>query len=381
VTARRYVQRDRILALEGEIDLGFTPVERAELPAASWLISLELEGYCAARWPVLLARGAHQQGEVNLYRPDEVGDAFLHVPGGMVTLGGDPNAVHPIHRQDVFVPDFAIARFPVTMGEYCEFLDDISRECPPELVEKRAPRDLPGSERGGLSELLVHRDRAGRWTPNEQIIEGEACKLFPSSEGHLWRVPVCLIDWFDAMAFCSWLGVRLGTEVRLATEAEWEKAARGGDGRLWPWGNHFDPTFCHMRESRPYAGQPEPIGSFTTDESPYGVRDMAGGMREWVADIFSEKTAAELGAIPEPAAGAPRGTSGLRMTRSGGWVTDQAWTRSASRGALWALQRGMATTFRLAKSLSRSETADTRAGKVGAGMPRNSSIPSSGGRV
>jgi len=355
VIARRFIERDRLLVLEEARDLGPSPVIRAQLPAGSWLITLELDGYREARWPVVLGRGAQCEGDVKLYREAQIGEGFVYVPGSTVVLGGDPGAVHPIQRQEVFVPDFAIARFPVTMREYCEFLDDLERQAPRELVEKRAPRDLPGSERGGVSGLLVHKDAHGHWVPNgEQIIEGEACELFPPSAGHASRVPVCLIDWFDARAYASWLGRKLGVELRLATEAEWEKAARGADERIWPWGNRFDPTFCHMRESRRYAGQPEPIGSFPSDESPYGVRDMAGGMREWVSDVFGDKSADELAAAAEPPPDAQRGTSGIRMTRSGGWVTDRAWTRAASRGPLWALQRGMATTFRVAKSLSGS---------------------------
>jgi serine/threonine-protein kinase len=162
---------------------------------------------------------------------------------------------------------------------------------------------------------------------------------------------VHLIDWFDALAFCRWKSKREGAIVRLPREIEWEKAARGVDGRFYPWGDRFDPTFCLMRESRPFAQQPEPVGTFPTDESPYGVRDMAGGMREWVADIHGEKTADELEAEPEPGSEAARDSSTWRQVRSGNWNADHKWARSASRGGLYALQRGTGLSFRCAKTL------------------------------
>ena len=346
VVARRYFERDRVLVPGDERYLGTTPVQEAKLEPGSWLLVLKREGHRDVRYPVLLARGAHHQGDVTLYTDAEIGEGFVHVPAGSAIIGGDAEAYDALPRTDCFVEDFAIARFPVTMREYCTFLDDLER-LDPQRVLKRAPHDQRGSE--GLD---VVRDAEGRWTPHEQIIEGDARKLFPPSEGHLWKVPVLLVDWFDAVAFCKWMGAREGAELRLPDEAEWEKAARGVDGRFYPWGDRFDPTFCLMRESRPFTNQPEPVGTFPTDESPYGVRDVAGGMREWVGDVFGERSAAELLAEPEPGPDTPRSESTPRRTRSGAWLTDGKWARCASRGAgLFALQRGTGLGFRVAKTL------------------------------
>ena len=82
------------------------------------------------------------------------------------------------------------------------------------------------------------------------------------------------------LGYCGWLGQRLGKPVRLLSEEDWERCARGADGRLYPWGNGFDWAFCHgapSREERPWL---EPVGTFPHDTSPFGVRDLAGSIRE-----------------------------------------------------------------------------------------------------
>jgi len=352
VFAQRYSERDRVLTTGEERFLGRTPFQDVRLDPGSYLITLKAPGFRDVRYPVSVARGGRHEGKVNLYTEEEIGPGFVYVPGGAVTLGGDPEAFDPIARQAVQVNDFAISEFPVTLREYLAFLDELSVS-DPELAAKRACHDMRGSEG-----YLVSRGAQGRWEPLDLIIEGDARKLFPIEEGHLWRVPVPLVDWFDARAYCRWLGARLDAAVRLPTEAEWEKAARGADGRFYPWGDRFDATFCHMRESRPFPQQPEPVGSFPKDVSPYGVRDMAGGMREWVGDIFGEKTFAELDADEEPDPTTGRGESGYRQIRSGNWNTDSQWARSASRGGAFALTRGTGLSFRCVKELPRPKTSN-----------------------
>jgi eukaryotic-like serine/threonine-protein kinase len=346
VVVQRYLERDRVMVLGETRYLERTPVVEAALDPGSYLVTLKMPGYRDARYPVLLARGSHHEAEVKLYTDAEIGEGFIYVPGGIAIFGGDPEAYDPLSRRVLAVQDFAIATFPVTMGSYCAFLDDIDRRSA-EAFAKRAPHDLRGSEG-----LIVHRGPDGRWHPDPQIIEGDARKAFPLDE-HLERVPACLIDWFDAVAYCKWASEKTGALVRLPTELEWEKAARGADGRFYPWGDRFDPTFCLMRESRSYVPQPEPIGTFPTDESPYGVHDMAGGMREWVGDVVGDRSAADLEAEPEPRGDTPRDDSSWRQTRSGSWNVDHKWARSASRGGTFALIRGTALGFRVAKTLVR----------------------------
>ena len=108
-----------------------------------------------------------------------------------------------------------------------------------------------------------------------------------------------------------------------------------------------------MNDSRSFIAQPEPLGTFSADESPYGVRDMAGTVREWVADVEGEHDADTLDAEPEPAYDVERGESTKRRVRSGARGTDQRWCRAASRSNIVALSRGPILGFRLAKTLSR----------------------------
>jgi serine/threonine-protein kinase len=98
----------------------------------------------------------------------------------------------------------------------------------------------------------------------------------------------------------------------------------------------------------------EPVGTFPTDCSPYGVRDMGGGIREWMGDIHGERTSAELAAEPEPPMSTERSAAPERVIRSGNWVTMAEYCRSASRTRFFGLMRGAGVGFRLARSLHRS---------------------------
>ncbi len=342
VIAQRYLERDRVLVPSEERYLGRTPIRDVPLAPGSYLLTVKSAGCRDARYPVLLARGDQHDGEVNLYTEEEIGTGFVYVPGGTAIVGGDSDAYNALPRQPQFVGDFAVATFPVTFREYCAFLDAL-HATDPALARRRAPADLRGSEG-----MVVVRGASGH-RPYAQLVEGAAREMFPEERD--WDIPVCLVDWFDARAYCRYMSGLTGASIRLATELEWEKAARGVDGRAFPWGDYFDPTFCKMRDSRPFTHQPEPVGTFPTDESPYGVRDMAGGMREWVGDIFGQKLAAALDAEQEPVEGAERQDSSWREIRSGNWNQDQKWARAASRGGWYALSRGSGLGFRLAKTL------------------------------
>jgi formylglycine-generating enzyme required for sulfatase activity len=95
--------------------------------------------------------------------------------------------------------------------------------------------------------------------------------------------PVVDVSWYEAQAFCTWLSEQTERRYRLPTEAEWEKAARGTDGRTFPWGDDFDLACCNVREAG--LGMTPPVGGYPAGASPYQVLDMAGTVWEWTQSL------------------------------------------------------------------------------------------------
>ena len=180
VVAYRYVETDRVLRAAEPKALGRTPLVEVPLPAGSYLLVLKLEGFRDVRYPLRGLRGARHEGRVNLYTEVELGPDFLLVPGGPCTLGGDPEAVDPLPRQVVDVPDFSIARFPVTFADYLTWLNELER-VDPEQAAFRAPRDR--LEVG----FFVERNEQGSWVMRKEGLGAGG-----------GRVPVLATTWFDA---------------------------------------------------------------------------------------------------------------------------------------------------------------------------------------
>jgi formylglycine-generating enzyme required for sulfatase activity len=141
--------------------------------------------------------------------------------------------------------------------------------------------------------------------------------------------PINCVTWDDANAYCEWAGGVI--EKRLPTEAEWEKAARGDDARLWPWGGAPLPACTHVVMNEGLGGgcgvyHSLPVGSRPKGDSPYGVHDMAGGIWNWVADWYSVY---DVGVTENPT-GPQNGT--YRIIRGGGWDTEDInWFRTSAR--------------------------------------------------
>lgn len=227
-------------------------------------------------------------------------DSMITVPAGSFKMGTDSERANSQDRpqHQVTLPAFRIDKYPVTNAQYAKFVV---------ATLHRPPLD---------------------WKSGK-IPSGEAMR------------PVTMVSWFDATAYAKWAG------KRLPTEAEWEKAARGTDGRRWPWGNTMEPKRLNTYYN---VGSATDVNSYPSGASIYGVMDMAGNVDEWVEDDFT----------PYPGSDAPPGifqakvpvaaseqdkamkvsemmpTSGMyKVLRGGSWKSDPFSTQTFHRDAAW----------------------------------------------
>ena len=209
----------------------------------------------------------------------------------------------PVHQ--VYLDEFYIDRFEVNNDQYAAFLDAIGRNTDGE---------------GHL--LLDVRDL------DAQIRYGDAGYApIPGTE----QRPVAEVSWYGARAYCTWAG------MQLPTEAMWEKAARGTDSRIYPWGNSIDRSranygkegCCRGDDSDGYFNS-APVGSYQRGVSPYGAHDMGGNVWEWVVDWYGEDYYAQS---PERD---PQGTdAGIsRVLRGGSMSSDPYRLRTTDRSGL-----------------------------------------------
>ncbi|PDW00193.1 formylglycine-generating enzyme family protein, partial [Candidatus Viridilinea mediisalina] len=138
--------------------------------------------------------------------------------------------------------------------------------------------------------------------------------------------PVVGVSWYEAVAYTRWLSTQTGHEFRLPTEAEWEKAARGPDGRIWPWGNTWEAGRCNSEEAG--IGKTTPVGHYPNGASPYGILDMAGNVYEWCATKWGKGYPYRL--EDEWAAAYVEGDTGRRL-RGGSFWREAKYVRGAYR--------------------------------------------------
>ena len=163
-------------------------------------------------------------------------EAMVPIPAGSFLMGTNSQSANDTNRPQhaVNLPAYRIDKYPVTNAQYARFVAATGHRPPLDWKDGKIP------------------------------------------QGALLR-PVTMVNWFDAAAYAKWAG------KRLPSEAEWEKAARGTDGRRWPWGNTMDPARLNAYYN---TGATTDVDHYANGVSPYGVYDMAGNVNEWTEDNF-----------------------------------------------------------------------------------------------
>jgi serine/threonine-protein kinase len=343
-----YATRQRRLVPEPVGELGPTPIREVALARGSYLLRISAPGRAEVAYPVLIERGAHWDGAppgsaepspILLPRAEELAADEVYVPAGWCWTGGDADAPDSLPRRRVWIEGFVIGRFPVTNEEYLAFLNDLVAAGREEEALAACPRANRGTMSGADDQLAFDRPLDGKF------------RLKPQDPGEVWtpRGPAVLMSWHGAVAYTQWLAARTGRPYRLAHELEREKAVRGADGRLYPWGDNFDPTWARTLGSQ--AGEPSrvDVDDYPLDESPYGLRGGAGNSRDLCVNTWTLEglTIRSGRLVIEPA---PRESDEHRSVRGGAWSSVENHCRAAGRFAGRPAQRWSTTGLRAARS-------------------------------
>jgi serine/threonine-protein kinase len=304
--------RGTLFTQGARLRLGKTPLGSRTVSASRAALRITAPDGLTARVPLKLEPGESHVVEAALPPSAAVPPGFVFIAGGRFVMGADDRAPGAGAPREVEVQAFCIARAPVTWEDYFEFLNA-------RLAAGRDPwRHAP---RRGDERLCVAAGGVFGWRHD----------LFapPGS-------PVRWISHADAEAYADWLGRTLGLPLRLPDEHEWEYAAGGADGRAYPWGDHFAPGLADNKWRR--ARGPAPLAGFPDDESPFGVRNVAGGVSEWTrtrADDDPERV----------------------LVRGGSWRSRPDQCRIGARATLTAPATHEGIGVRLAADLPAFETA------------------------
>lgn len=234
---------------------------------------------------------------------------LVHVPAGEFLMGSHPardreaaKGELPQHR--VYLAEFTIGKVPVTNAQYAAFVRSAGYEAPSYWDQDGIPAD---------------------------------------QSDH----PVVQVSWRDARAFCDWLNEATGRSFRLPTEAEWEKTARGTNGRTYPWGDRR-PTaeLCNFDMQ---VGHTTPVGGYSGNVSPYGALDLAGNVGEWTSSLYRPYPYRANDGREDPAA------EGVRVVRGGSFGLTRWNARCACRLRYAPDRKSGHDGFRVVASASESE--------------------------
>ncbi len=251
----------------------------------------------------------------HLFEPE-----MILIPAGEFLMGSDPDEdesasadEQPQHR--LYLPDYALAKTPVTNAQYAAFLQ------------------------------ATRYDPPAHW----KILRWKRRRPPRGVQDH----PVVNVSWHDAQAYCRWLSDVTGKRYRLPSEAEWEKGARGVDGRIYPWGNVWDAGLCNTVDTNEKE-KTTPVGAYPQGASPYGLIDMVGNVWEWTRSLWGKSLRRPEFGYPYDAADGREnlaaGDAVRRVLRGVSFFNDWRVARCACRYRYSPTNRYVSVGFRVAMS-------------------------------
>lgn len=274
---------------------------------------------------------------------DPLHPALVEIPAGPFVMGSDSREIRQLGRtaqgsrmewyareqpaHTLTLPDYWIGRCPVTVGEFRAFM-----------------------AAQGYTTRAFWSEPGWRWRERNQITQPEywADSTWSGDD----RYPVVGVSWYTAEAYCTWLALETGIPYRLPTEQEWEKAARGADGRRYPWGSRWEASYCNVSsnaleswDAPPIERKLLPVGQYSPQgDSPFGCVDMAGNVWEW-CDSPLRRYPLSLTPTTGPYAGHEP-----QIVRGGSWYHSPEDARCAARYCYYPHGRDNVVGFRIAAS-------------------------------
>ncbi|MBI1725205.1 MAG: SUMF1/EgtB/PvdO family nonheme iron enzyme [Candidatus Tectomicrobia bacterium] len=236
------------------------------------------------------------------------GATQAYVPAGTFAMGSDKSERNERPERKIRLSAYWIDQTELTASRFARFVE--------------ATRHRTTAEKGGWAWVWDEtlKNGEGGWRQEKSVSWRN-----PAGRGSDWKAmpeqPVSQVGWPDAEAYCRWAG------RRLPTEAEWERAARGDDGRKFSWGNAPDPKRANLKGGEDGFPGVAPVGRFPQGASPFGALDMAGNVWEWVADWYHPQAYKTM-AARDPK-GPAKGTR--RVVRGAAWGSPLEWATTTNR--------------------------------------------------
>lgn len=266
---------------------------------------------------------------------------WCSIPSGEFVIGTTPEQISFIQQQQwakdwtftretpshiVELPTYEISRFPITQAQFQSFVDD---------------------EEDGYFQRKWWTKAGLEW-----IKEGG--RPFPSDPNSPPNLPCTNVSWYEAVAYCNWLSEKLRCKISLPSEAQWEKAAKGINGRIFPWGKEFNKNFCNSSLSG--LGKTVPVGCYKLADNPWGLdgpQDMSGNIWEWctsIYEIIDEKIFYYPYYSDDSRENMEVGNNCYRICRGGSFLNPPFLLRTAYRGRDRPHHRAKRVGFRVVKA-------------------------------